>query len=211
VRFEPVVVPVRDVATHAVRPMALTAVHAREVGRGRSSEPPLDWLLLTNLEAHSLGQAKRILDAYAHRWAIEELHRAGKSGLCETERSELRSRSALQTWATFLFAVAIRAERLKHLARERPMAPATDEFSKGELRAIVALKRRYRKASFPIPTTTPTLGEVTTWVAELGGYTGKSSGGPPGTTTIGRGLEKVALATQVIDAIDAGDLPRKKR
>jgi hypothetical protein len=47
----------------------------------------------------------------------------------------------------------------------------------------------------------PTIAQATLWLAELGGYTGKSSGGPPGSTTIGRGLQRVvdgALAVQAL-------------
>jgi hypothetical protein len=37
-----------------------------------------------------------------------------------------------------------------------------------------------------------TLGQAVSWIAELGGYTGAHSGGPPGTATIKRGLERIA-------------------
>jgi hypothetical protein len=36
-----------------------------------------------------------------------------------------------------------------------------------------------------------TIGAAVEWIARLGGYTGKSSGGPPGAITIGRGLERL--------------------
>jgi hypothetical protein len=45
---------------------------------------------------------------------------------------------------------------------------------------------------------TPALGDIVHLVALLGGYTGKSSGGPPGPTVIGRGLEKVAVAAETL-------------
>jgi hypothetical protein len=44
------------------------------------------------------------------------------------------------------------------------------------------------------------LQEVGPGDARLGGYTGKSSGGPPGTTTISRGLEDVLVAARAISA-----------
>ena len=39
------------------------------------------------------------------------------------------------------------------------------------------------------------------WLAELGGYTGKWSGGPPGSTTIGRGLERVLHGVEAVLAM----------
>jgi hypothetical protein len=36
------------------------------------------------------------------------------------------------------------------------------------------------------------------WIADLGGYTGRSSGGPPGITVIGRGWERVEVAVEVL-------------
>ena len=43
------------------------------------------------------------------------------------------------------------------------------------------------------------------WLAELGGYTGKSSGGPPGTITISRGLAKLRAGADAIAAFLAAD------
>ncbi len=48
-----------------------------------------------------------------------------------------------------------------------------------------------------IPDVVPTIEQATRWVAEIGGYTGKSSGRPPGSITIRRGLELLAPAAQL--------------
>ena len=47
-----------------------------------------------------------------------------------------------------------------------------------------------------------TIGQAVTHIAEIGGYTGKSSGGPPGSTTIGRGLERVQLVAEGMKLAD---------
>jgi hypothetical protein len=65
------------------------------------------------------------------------------------------------------------------------------------LTALLLLKPRRKKATEIIPEH-PTSSDATRWIAELGGYTGKSSGGPPGTITIGRGLERLALAAELV-------------
>jgi hypothetical protein len=38
-------------------------------------------------------------------------------------------------------------------------------------------------------------------VAEISGYTGKSSGGQPGPTVIARGLERIGIGAEVLQAI----------
>ena len=102
-----------------------------------------------------------------------------------------------------LAAVAVRIERLKLLSRKEPERPASDEFSPTELQAIVLL-RFGNKARRQVPEgTVPTIKQAVQWLAEIGGYTGKSSGGPPGSVTIGRGLREVLVAARVLAATQA--------
>jgi hypothetical protein len=142
-----------------------------------------------------------VVFGYTQRWRIEDFHRAWKRGICNVEDTRLRARAHVIKWASVLAAVAVRAERLKHLSREQPARPASDELSKIEIDALLLLKRRNRKRTEVIPDTIPDLETATRWIAELGGYTGKSSGGPPGATTIARGLERLQMAVDVLDAL----------
>ena len=66
-------------------------------------------------------------------------------------------------------------------------------------------KRRSKKKTETVPDSVPTIAQATLWLAELGGYTGKSSGGPPGTITISRGLAKLRSAADAIAAFLAAD------
>lgn len=193
-----VVLTLKDPATSKCAEMKLTAVQAREMGTNPKGEEPIDWLLLTTMPARSANEARAIVTAYTYRWRIEEFHRAWKSGRCNVEDSQLRSMQALQKWALVLATVAVRIERLKMLARDTPDAPATDAFSDSEIHAIIILKRRNGRK---IPDGIPTMAQATIWLAELGGYTGKSSGGPPGTVTIARGLLRVRAAADAIEAL----------
>jgi len=78
----------------------------------------------------------------------------------------------------------VRIERLKYLARTQPDAKPSSEFSTVELAALVPLSEpRLRKQPML------TLADVVHRIALIGGYTGaKSSGGPPGSVVIARGL-----------------------
>jgi hypothetical protein len=52
-----------------------------------------------------------------------------------------------------------------------------------------------------MPRHAPTLGEAILRVTELGGYMGKSSGGPPRSITIRRGLEYLTPAAAIIEIV----------
>jgi len=183
-------------------PLEVNVVQAIEHGTTPAGEKPIQWTLLTNRPIKTAQDLTEVVFGYSMRWRIEELHRTWKSGACRVEETQLRSSSAAIKWATILIAVAVRIERLKQLARETPDRPATDEFSPLEIKATVLL-RFGKSAKTKVPRgTVPTIGELTLWIAQLGGYTSKSSsGGPPGSITIARGLETVRAAVQTLEAL----------
>jgi Transposase DNA-binding/Transposase Tn5 dimerisation domain len=174
-------------------PLAITVVEARERGDHTDVDEPVHWRLLTNKFVKTFADAKQVIDGYTMRWRVEEFHLAWKSGACKVEDSQLRSLEAFSKWATILAIVAVRAERLKTLSRATPEVPALTAFSPDEIEAVILL----RQPKNLDPGLTLTLGQVVRWVADIGGYTGKSSGGPPGVRIISRALiqvEAVALA-----------------
>lgn len=183
------------------RPFSVRVVWTHEEGTTPPGESPLNWMLLTNAPIDSLEAARTVVDGYAMRWRIEEFHRTWKSGACEVERTQLRSRDAVIRWATMLAVVAARIERLKRLGREQPDRPASDELSAVEIEVLVVLKREIKKRTEVIPDGVPTMAQATLWLADLGGYTGKSSGGPPGSITIGRGLERLKHGVAAVVAM----------
>lgn len=170
-------------------------VWAREVGTTPAGERPLDWMLYTSYPVADFGDACLVLHAYALRWRLEEFHFTWKSGGCDVTRTELRRLPRLRKWARLLAAVASRIVQLRDASRATPDAPASTHFDAWELRALVAL-RQPRGA--PVDVAALTLGQAVRWVAELGGYTGKSSGGPPGVVVIVRGLIEVLAAAKAL-------------
>jgi hypothetical protein len=171
-------------------PLRVNALWVREVGTTPQGEEPLDWVLLTNHPVATLEDACLVLFSYTQRWRIEDFHRAWKRAGCCVESSQLRGPDQVIKWAMILAAVAARAERLKLLARNEPKLAASVELTPYEITALRALHRRSTKARERIPRM-PTIDRAVLWIAQLGGYTGKSSGGPPGSTTIMRGLERL--------------------
>jgi hypothetical protein len=198
VRTAVVTLAMRRRGNSAITPLTVNAVWALEEGSTPAGEKPLDWLLLTSRSVKTFTTAFEVIDGYTKRWRIEEFHRAWKTSVCRVEDMQLRSAHAVTTWATMLAAVAARAERLRLLARKQPDQPATVELSDVEIQALILLRRHRRRGRIP---ETPTIAEATLWIAELGGYTGKSSGGPPGAITIGRGLEHLVGAAEMLSIV----------
>jgi hypothetical protein len=192
VRAATMTVRLRDQWTKKITPMRLNVVEAREQGTVPRGEPPIEWRLLTNAPIEDFADAAAVVFSYVQRWGIEEFHKTWKSGACDIESSQLRKRDNLVRWATLLAAVAARIERLKVRSRAEPTLRADVELTEHEIRALILLKRAHKKRTETIPDEMPTLEQATLWIAELGGYTGKSSGGPPGAITIRRGLEYIA-------------------
>jgi hypothetical protein len=191
----------KDKRTNKVRLLAVRVVWVHERGTTPAGEKPLDWMLLTNAPMDTVEAARNVVLGYSMRWRIEEFHKTWKSGACNVEDTQLRSQNAVIRWATILAVVATRIERLKRLARTEPERPATDALTPLEIEVLIALKRRYKKRTESVPSGIPSMGQAVRWLADIGGYTGKSSGGPPGSITIRRGLERVQMVADGILAM----------
>lgn len=203
VRTTSVVLEMLEPLTGERYSLPVNVVDAREVGTVPRGAKPIHWRLLTNRPVVTDADVAAVLLGCAQRWKIEELHRTWKSGACRVEESQLRTANGVMKWAIIMAAAATRIERLKHLHRTEPAADAASEFTKWEIEATLVMKRKYLRKGETPPGPRPSIGEVVLWVAEFGGYTGKSSGGPPGSITIRRGLDfiaPVALALQQIEA-----------
>jgi hypothetical protein len=98
---------------------------------------------------------------------------------------------------TLLAALAIRVERLKYLACKTPDLLVNIELNQHEIDALIILRKPkgYKRGQVP------SLGEAVRWIGDLGGYTGKSSGGPPGSIVIGRGLLRLREASAFVETI----------
>jgi hypothetical protein len=182
----------------ATTPGPFVAVLATEVSAVPAGEEPIEWLLLTTRPGTTFADAMACIAGYATRWRIEDAHKTWKS-VTKVEESNLRSAERVILWAVILWSVALRIERLKHLARTQPDLPALAEFTAPELTAIAKLKKAARP-KFVMPADL-TIRRAVTLIAELGGFTGeRNSGGPPGSITIARGLRRVRELAAVLTA-----------
>lgn len=207
VRATPVTLALRNPCAWNPILMPVWAVWVREEGTTPKREAPIEWLLWTRETAATFEAAARVVRTYALRWRIEDFHKTWKSGACDVERMHLYRVERAAKWATVLAAVAARIERMKQLAREEPDLPASVELHPYEIRALVLLKRRQKARNEEVPDS-PTIGQAVRWTADLGGYTGQRSAGPPGSKTIGRGLEKVCTAAALLEAMEMERNPR---
>ena len=201
VRTTSVVLDMIEPATGERHALSVNVVDARESPGPRNAKP-VHWRLLTNRPVTTDADVDAVLHGYAQRWKIEELHRAWKSGACRVEESQLRTTNGVMKWAIIMAATAARIERLKHLHRTAPTSDAATEFSRWEIAAAVLMKRKHSKKGELPPPVQPSIGQIILWLSEFGGYTGRSSGGPPGSITIRRGLDfiaPVALALQQLE------------
>jgi hypothetical protein len=178
------------------------AVWAREVSALPKGAKRLDWLLLTTHPLAKPEDALAVVRAYELRWRVEDFNKTWKS-VCGVQKSQLQSRKALEVWATLLAMAAARLQRLMHRSRTEPHVPASEELSEQELLALDLLavtpevKRQLARGTLP-------LGEAMEEIARLGGYTSrKSSRGPPGATTLGRGMQELAIATAVVRTLES--------
>ncbi len=106
-----------------------------------------------------------------------------------------------------LAAVAARVERLKHLARTQPDAPASIELTPIELQALRIKKKRIKKRTEPDPEEMPTIATAVLWIGQCGSYHGKPTK-LPGAICIGRGLERLM---PFVEGLQAGiELARRK-
>ena len=187
----------RDHCVRKTRIVRLTFVWARE--RNRRG---LSWILATNTDVVGAAEACEVVHRYTHRWRIEDFHRTWKSGLCNVEDTQLRSRNAIIKWATVLAAVATRAEQLRHRSRTDPDAPAETILRRDEIEALVLLKDEIKRRTETVTAEGLTVGVAVRWIAEIGGWV-YAKNAKPGATTIGRGLERVEFAAELIGKLRA--------
>ena len=160
----------------------VNVVHARQLDAPADQEPAC-WILLTDLPVDTLAQSERVLSIYRHRWPVEELHKALKTGL-KIEASQLSDARRLGALIGILSVVAVFLLQHKLAARSNPQAPLNEDETD---QSILAVLRK----------TDPPRGRATRrwyWIAiaKLGGYHDRKTT-QPGWLTLWRGWQTLMM------------------
>jgi hypothetical protein len=187
-------------------PLPLYAVRVFEIDTTPPGEERIDWLLLTTFAVSTVDDALLVARGYVLRWRIEDFHKTWKSGACRVEDTQLQARDHIERFAIISASVAMRIQRLTHLARTEPAQLASTELSRAEIDALILLRKppNVRRGD------TPTIGQAVRWIADIGGFVGPAArydDSPahakrrvPGATVIARGLQRLEpVATLLAD------------
>ena len=151
---------------------------------------PVEWLLLTSMPITTTDEALSRLEWYACRWGIEVWHKVLKSG-CRIEDRQLETADRLKRCLTLYSVIAWRILYATMLARAVPDAPCTILLDDDEWQGLYC---RIHRMATP-PATPPTLRQAVRWIAQLGGFQGRTHDGAPGVTVLWKGLQQlVAVA-----------------
>jgi hypothetical protein len=155
------------------------------------TQPPagcaaVQWLLLTTLPVTTVAEAVTGLVWYALRWLIERYHVVLKSG-CRIEALQLATAARLERALALYSIVAWRLLWLTYLARQTPDAPCTLALAPPAWQALWCVHHQ----TPTLPATPPTLAEAVRWIAQLGGFLGRTGDGAPGVKVLWRGLQRL--------------------
>jgi hypothetical protein len=169
---------------HSQEPLALWAVHVREIHPPVNQEP-VEWILLTDLAAGTFEAASQVVEYYATRWVIEEYHKAQKTG-CAIEMPQFTSTDRLEPMIALQSVAAVQLLKLRDAARREQTArrPATEIVPAALVRMLGAW--RYGDAMRPM-----NVREFLLALARLGGHQNRKSDGMPGWITLWRGWTKL--------------------
>jgi hypothetical protein len=129
-------------------------------------EAAVRWYLLTTESVVTEEHCWAVVDAYCHRWIIEEFFKSVKTG-CAVEDRQLKSRESIEAMLGVMLPLAWRLLLMRHLPRVIPDEPATVLFLPTELEVLDALMPDKLNES-------STIKEACAVLAALGGHLKRS-------------------------------------
>lgn len=203
-RFAPLGVPRPQITNAWIRehapegPVPMWVVELKEFNPPAGVEP-IRWVVLTSERVESVADAQQIVGYYSQRWAIEEYHKALKTG-CRVEERYYETADRLERITGLLAIVAVQLLKLRTLAEETPEARAVDVVPTEWVETIVKVRQRPGPRAKPLNANTMSIAEFVKQLGGLGGHLGRKGDGRPGWETLWRGLEKLLLILRGIQA-----------
>jgi hypothetical protein len=190
IRFAPVELckPRHGAAAELPNSIALTMVDVRETSTPEDSEP-IHWRLLTTDTVNTIRDARRIVDLYRMRWAIEEFFRTLKTAGFDIEAADIGDP---QVMIKLVAAATVAGVTVMQLVKARDGTTdqqLTDAFNPDDRPIFEALCAKLEGATAlqKNPHAKGSLAFATWVIARLGGWTGYY--GKPGPKVIRRGLD----------------------
>jgi len=173
--------------------VVLTAIEVRQKGNNKDG---IHWKLLTTLTISNAEEAKQCMRWYSYRWLIERFHYVLKSG-CGIESLQLKKADSLMKAVAVYSLAAFNIMQLTYQSRQTPDVSCEVVLQKRQWEALYMLRNRTNK----LPAQPPTLLEATIWLAQMGGYLGRKSDGPPGLKTVWLGYEALLQAVALYEVL----------
>lgn len=168
-----------------LKPVPLQVVLATEENPPQGAKA-ISWFLLTTLSVNSFEEAVRCVRWYSYRWLIERYHYVLKSG-CGVEQLQLETPERIQRALATYCIVAWRLLWLTYEARKNPELPCDTVLAVDEWQSLYC---KIHNCSIA-PSKPPSLWQAVRWIAQLGGFLGRTHDGEPGVKTIWRGLRRL--------------------
>ena len=164
-------------------PVSVNVVLVREIAPP-AGEPPVEWILITNLPIDTIEQVRQVIQYYCVRWMIEVFFRTLKSG-CRVESRRFEQVDRLLPCLAVYLIVSWRTLYVCRLGRSFPDISCEAIFEPAEWKSVYRVVRRE-----PPPSAPPKLSEMVRMVAQLGGYVNRKGADEPGPQTVWLGLQR---------------------
>jgi hypothetical protein len=146
----------------------------------------IEWMIATNLELHSCGDALLVVDYYRQRWKIERFHFVLKSG-CRIEELQQHSVDRIELMVLLYSLISMHIMMLTYLSRLYADRSCELLFCESEWKTLYRAAKRTSTA----PEVAFSMADAIRYVAVLGGFVGAKSDGLPGLKVVWLGLSKL--------------------
>jgi hypothetical protein len=153
---------------------------------------PIHWLLLASWPVTTLSAAVECVAWCRLRWLIERYHYVLKQG-CQVEALRLETPERLERALATYSIVSWRLLWLSLAARQTPDASCEGVLARHEWQALACAAQR---TATP-PAAPPTLRQAVRWIAQLGGFLGRTGDGEPGVKVLWRGVQRLTAMAEL--------------